>query len=107
MTLLLRPLLLSLPLLLLSPLPPPTLQGWCFGVMGQRLATRVRVLMLQALLRQDISFFDRPENSSGQLMAALSADATTVRGAVGDRLGHLVTIFSCIIASYVIALKSR
>lgn len=31
---------------------PACLQGWCFGVMGQRLATRIRVLILRALLRQ-------------------------------------------------------
>ena len=34
---------------------PPSLacvQGWCFGVMGQRLATRIRVLILRAILRQ-------------------------------------------------------
>lgn len=34
--------------------PPaaPAKQGWCFGVMGQRLATRVRILLLQSLLHQ-------------------------------------------------------
>lgn len=42
---------------------------------GQRLALRVRVLMLRALLRQDFPFFDVPENSSGALLSSLSADA--------------------------------
>lgn len=50
-------------------------EGWAFGVAGQRLALRVRVLMLRALLRQDISFFDAPDNSSGALLSSLSADA--------------------------------
>lgn len=34
------------------PPAPLALQGWCFGVMGQRLATRIRILILRALLRQ-------------------------------------------------------
>ena len=83
------------------------IEAWCFGVMGHRLAARLRALMLRALLRQDIAFFDREENSSGSLLSGLSADAASVRGAVGDRLGHLATIASCIVASYVIAFKSR
>ena len=75
--------------------------------MGQRLATRLRVLMLRSLLRQDAAFFDRPENGSGALMGSLAADAAAVRGAVGDRLGVLLTVLSCIIASYVIAFYHR
>lgn len=75
--------------------------------MGQRLATRLRVRMLRALLRQDIAFFDRPENASGALTSALAADATSVRGAVGDRCGHLLTLLSCVVGSYAIAFKSR
>ena len=35
------------------------IEAWCFGVMGQRLAARLRAMMLRALLRQGIAFFDR------------------------------------------------
>lgn len=31
-----------------------TLQQWSFGVMGHRLARRIRVLLFQSILRQDI-----------------------------------------------------
>ena len=132
--------------------------------MGQRLATRIRILILRALLRQvstpwlaefcldssgrrreirqcsllsqlqasflvlrfvvhpsttrphslsltsfsqDISFFDAPENSSGALLSALASDAASVRGAVGDRVGHMLTLLSCVVGSYAIAFKSR
>ena len=56
---------------------------------------------------QDISFFDAPENSSGALLSALASDAASVRGAVGDRLGHILTLLSCGVGSYAIAFKSR
>jgi ATP-binding cassette subfamily B (MDR/TAP) protein 1 len=83
------------------------LQGWCFGVMGQRLATRLRTLVLKSLLRQEAAFFDRPENASGALMSTLAGDAASVRGAVGDRLGVLFTMLSCIVASFTIAFYNR
>ncbi|KAL4425508.1 hypothetical protein ABPG75_009524 [Micractinium tetrahymenae] len=83
-----------------------TVQGWCFGVMGQRLATRVRILLLQSLLHQDIPFFDRHENSTAAMLSTLASDAVAVRGVVGDRLGHLATIAACVVGSYAIALKS-
>jgi hypothetical protein len=82
-------------------------QGWCFGVMGQRLATRLRTLMLKSLLRQEAAFFDRPENAPSALMSSLAGDAASVRGAVGDRLGVLATVLSCIVASYTIAFINR
>ena len=40
-------------------------------------------------------------------MSALASDATSVRGAVGDRVGHLLTLLSCVVGSYAIAFKSR
>lgn len=84
-----------------------TLQGWCFGVMGHRLSTRVRIALLAALLRHRGPFFDRPENVPGALMSALARDAAVVRGAFGDKLGHQITVLSCIIGSYVLAFRER
>ena len=65
-------------------------QGWCFGVMGQRLARRVRSMLLAAILRQDIGWFDKEENNSGQLVSRLSTDAVAIRGAVGDQVGAVL-----------------
>jgi ATP-binding cassette subfamily B (MDR/TAP) protein 1 len=84
-----------------------SIEGWCFGVMGQRLATRLRVLMLRALLRQDAAFFDRPQNAPNKLMSSLAGDAAAVRGAVGDRLGLLLTVASCVVASFALAFYNR
>lgn len=57
-----------------------TLQGWCFGVMGCRLARRVRVMFLGAVLRQEQGWFDSPENNSGEIMSRLSTDVSALRG---------------------------
>ena len=33
---------------------------YCFGTMGARLAERLRVLLFQAMLQQEMAWFDRP-----------------------------------------------
>ena len=48
-----------------------SLQGYCFGVMGQRLSRRVRTVLLHAMLRMEVGWFDRPENTSGALGSCL------------------------------------
>ena len=47
---------------------------------------------LQAILRQEIGWFDRDTNSSGALSALLSNDATYVRAAVADAAGLLLQV---------------
>ena len=37
-----------------------------------------------------MAFFDKPENTSGALVARLGVDSTSIRGAVGDQVGILV-----------------
>jgi len=70
-------------------------QSFCFNFMGQRLGARVRVLMLRALLRQEIGWYDDDRNSSGVLASKLSADALAVKGQFGDTMGMLVAVRAC------------
>ena len=55
--------------------------------MGQRLAERIREILLWKLLNQEVGFFDFTENSVGALASRLSTDALLIRGAVGDAVG--------------------
>lgn len=59
--------------------------------------------MHAGILTNEISWFDKDENSSGQISARLSADATTVKGAIGDRISLLVQNFSLLLATCIIA----
>jgi ATP-binding cassette subfamily B (MDR/TAP) protein 1 len=54
-------------------------------------------------LTNEVSWFDKDENSSGQISARLSADATTVKGAIGDRISLMVQNFSLLLATCIIA----
>lgn len=40
------------------------------------------------MLKQEIGYFDLPENNSGALSTRLSQDALYVKGAVGDSVGN-------------------
>lgn len=64
---------------------------------GSLLSKRVRVKAFETLLRQEVGFFDRPENSSGALSARLAANSMAVQQMIGTRLGivfETVAMFS-------------
>uniref|UniRef100_A0A7M4F011 ATP-binding cassette sub-family B member 5 n=1 Tax=Crocodylus porosus TaxID=8502 RepID=A0A7M4F011_CROPO len=64
-------------------------QGFTFGKAGEILTMRLRFMAFKAMLRQDISWFDDPKNSTGALTARLANDASQVKGATGSRLALL------------------
>lgn len=51
-----------------------------YGVAGEYLTARLRKLMFQNLLQQEIGFFDDKNNSTGALCARLSGEAAAVQG---------------------------
>mmetsp|Transcript_10713 Transcript_10713/g.25404 ORF Transcript_10713/g.25404 Transcript_10713/m.25404 type:complete len:1267 (+) Transcript_10713:289-4089(+) len=79
------------------------LEQFSFGVMGARLATRVRVMLFGAMLRQEVGWFDRDENNSGALTSMLGTDAAHIRGAVGDTFGIIAQNLFTLGAGFVIA----
>ncbi|XP_054847966.1 phosphatidylcholine translocator ABCB4-like isoform X2 [Eublepharis macularius] len=63
------------------------LQGFTFGRAGEILTMKIRYMGFKAMLRQDISWFDDPKNSTGALTTRLANDASQVKDATGARLG--------------------
>uniref|UniRef100_A0A8C6YQ13 Phosphatidylcholine translocator ABCB4-like n=1 Tax=Nothoprocta perdicaria TaxID=30464 RepID=A0A8C6YQ13_NOTPE len=61
-------------------------QGFTFDKAGEILTTRLRSMAFRAILRQEISWFDDPKNSTGALVTRLANDASQVKGATGSRL---------------------
>jgi ATP-binding cassette subfamily B (MDR/TAP) protein 1 len=57
---------------------------------------RLRNMTFKALLRQEISFFDNHDNSTGALTTRLSTDASAIQGATGARLGMMFQSFASI-----------
>ncbi len=78
-------------------------QNVCFGLAGENLTARLRLMAFRAMLRQEISWFDKETNSSCVLTAQLAEDTAQVQGATGKRLGSLLEAFIAMTMSIIIA----
>ncbi|KAK9472063.1 P-loop containing nucleoside triphosphate hydrolase protein [Dipodascopsis tothii] len=80
-----------------------------YAYVAQRLIRRIRFQMFRNMMRQDIEFFDRDENTTGALTMALARDAQSIDGLSGATFGQimnsLVNVTSSIILAVVIAYK--
>uniref|UniRef100_A0A3Q3MZQ3 ATP-binding cassette, sub-family B (MDR/TAP), member 11a n=1 Tax=Mastacembelus armatus TaxID=205130 RepID=A0A3Q3MZQ3_9TELE len=79
-------------------------QEYAFARSGELLTCRLRKLGFQAMLRQEIGWFNDPRNSIGVLTTRLASDASAVRGATGCQIGMIVNSLTNIGASFGIAL---
>ncbi|XP_078119015.1 bile salt export pump [Sander vitreus] len=79
------------------------LQGYAFAKSGELLTRRLRKVGFQAMLRQEIGWFDDPRNSPGALTTRLATDASMVQGATGCQIGMIVNSLTSIGASFIIA----
>ncbi|TVU41981.1 hypothetical protein EJB05_10370, partial [Eragrostis curvula] len=74
-----------------------------FAIAGGKLIQRIRSLSFQSIVRQEVSWFDNPSNSSGALGTRLSVDALNVRRLVGDNLALIVQSIASLTTGFVIA----
>ena len=81
-----------------------TIQGLIFARCSERLVHRARDRAFRTMLRQDISFFDKDENSSGALTSFLSTEVTHVAGLSGATLGTILTVTTTLIAALTLSI---
>lgn len=74
-------------------------QGYCFAYCSERLIHRVRDKAFRTMLRQDISWFDREENTAGALTSFLSTETTHLAGMSGVTLGTILNVLTTLISS--------
>ncbi|CAF1438405.1 unnamed protein product, partial [Adineta steineri] len=65
-----------------------------FGIAGAKLVSRLRSKAFACLLRQEVAYFDRPENSSGAICTQLSSNAAAIEDMAGARLGFICETLS-------------
>lgn len=81
-----------------------TTQGVMFAYSSEKLIRRARSQAFRTMLRQDISFFDKEENSTGALTSFLSTETKHLSGISGANLGTLLNVTTTLGACCVIAL---
>ncbi|PGH18238.1 hypothetical protein AJ79_00577 [Helicocarpus griseus UAMH5409] len=80
------------------------IQGSLFAVCSEWLILRARREAFRSMLRQDIVFFDREENTTGALTSFLSTETKHLSGVSGVTLGTILLVSTTIVASCVVAL---
>ncbi|KAF5550848.1 ATP-binding protein cassette subfamily B (MDR TAP) member 1 [Fusarium mexicanum] len=80
------------------------IQGVLFAKCSERLVHRVRDRAFRAMLRQDVAFFDRDENTAGALTSFLSTETTHVAGLSGVTLGTLLMVGTTLVAAIALSL---
>ncbi|KAK7388088.1 hypothetical protein VNO78_22893 [Psophocarpus tetragonolobus] len=78
------------------------LQVSCWVITGERQAARIRGLYLKAILRQDISFFDK-ETNTGEVVGRLSGDTVLIQEAMGEKVGKFIYYVASFFGGIVIA----
>ena len=81
-----------------------TAQNAAFGYCSERLVHRVRDRAFRTILRQDVAFFDREENSAGALTSFLSTETTHVAGLSGTTLGTILVVLTTLIAAITVSI---
>jgi ATP-binding cassette subfamily B (MDR/TAP) protein 1 len=76
-------------------------QGLAFAWCSEKLVHRARDAAFRNLLRQDIEYFDREENSTGALTSFLSTETTHLAGMSGSTLGTILSVSITLIAALI------
>ncbi|XP_046678545.1 phosphatidylcholine translocator ABCB4-like isoform X2 [Homalodisca vitripennis] len=70
---------------------------------AEKLVMRIRMLAFTNILTQPMAWFDFSKNSTGNLLTRLDRDAPLIKGAAGQRAGHVIGSFVMISLGTLIA----
>ncbi|RPD54666.1 P-loop containing nucleoside triphosphate hydrolase protein [Lentinus tigrinus ALCF2SS1-7] len=79
-------------------------QNYLFASSAAELTSKLRSMSFRAILRQDIEFFDKDENNTGQLTSTLSDNPQKINGLAGITLGAIVQSISTLVIGSIIGL---
>ncbi|XP_078429609.1 ATP binding cassette subfamily B19 [Wolffia australiana] len=78
------------------------MQHYFFSIMGENLTTRVRRMMLAAILRNEVGWFDEEENNSTLVAARLAVDAADVKSVTADRISVILQNMTSLLVSFIV-----
>ncbi|XP_039146012.1 ABC transporter B family member 19 [Dioscorea cayenensis subsp. rotundata] len=77
-------------------------QHYFFSIMGENLTTRVRRMMLAAILKNEVGWYDEEENNSTLVAARLATDAADVKSAIAERISVILQNMTSLLTSFVV-----
>ncbi|XP_069683613.1 ATP-dependent translocase ABCB1-like [Periplaneta americana] len=81
-----------------------TVQGYVTSISGSKLTKRLRKAAFEAILRQEMAWFDEEANDLDSLLRILRVDAINARSMSGERLAILTEAASLAIAIIILAI---
>ncbi|XP_019233478.1 PREDICTED: ABC transporter B family member 14-like [Nicotiana attenuata] len=82
-----------------------TLQHYLFGVAGEKAMTNLRRALYTAALRNELAWFENPENSIGPLTSRIVNETSTVKTIIADRMSVIVHCISSILIATTVSMK--
>ncbi|KAJ0098862.1 hypothetical protein Patl1_22031 [Pistacia atlantica] len=78
------------------------LEGYCWTRTGERQATRMRAKYLNAVLRQDVEYFDLRVTSTAEVITSVSNDSFVIQDVISEKLPNFLVNAATFIGGYVI-----
>ncbi|CAO3626776.1 unnamed protein product [Mucor hiemalis] len=79
-------------------------QYFCFDLAGEKFSQRFRVQVFDAYMKQEIGFFDREENTTGELTTKLATGSRNVNDIITKMWGDCTQVAASVISGLVIAM---
>ncbi|KAI9110760.1 hypothetical protein K1719_018198 [Acacia pycnantha] len=81
-----------------------TLQHYFFGIIGEKAMGNIRRALYSGVLRNEIGWFDKPENSVGSLTSRIISDTAMVKVIIADRMSVIVQCVSSVLIATVVSM---
>ncbi|KAM7504957.1 hypothetical protein LguiB_003861 [Lonicera macranthoides] len=81
-----------------------SLQHYFFGVVGEKATTNIRQALYSAILRNELAWFEKPENGVGSLTSQIISETSLVKTIISDRMSVIVQCISSILIATIVSM---
>ncbi|KAK6337456.1 hypothetical protein TWF730_002855 [Orbilia blumenaviensis] len=78
--------------------------GWMSAIIGQEVMNSYRSEVFNSILRQEMTFFDDPDNTTGALVSRLSTEPTSLQDLLSSNICLIFTIVVNLLSSCILAI---
>ncbi|XP_024030607.1 ABC transporter B family member 19 [Morus notabilis] len=82
-----------------------TLQHYFFGLVGEKAMANLRRGLYSEVLRNEVAWFEKPENNIGSLTSRIISDTTMIKIIIADRMSVIVQCISSILIATTVSMK--
>ncbi|KAL6857030.1 hypothetical protein ACP4OV_018412 [Aristida adscensionis] len=80
------------------------LQHYIYGIVGEKAMKNLKEALFSAVLRNELGWFEKPNNSVGFLTSRIVSDTSTVKTIISDRMAVIVQCISSILIATIVSM---